>query len=59
MKDYPYGRARILAYAESQGCPIPADYARRASDLLEFLDEAESLALTKTYRKKLKGGINK
>jgi len=47
MKDYPYGRARILAYAESQGCPIPADYARRASDLLEFLDEAESLALTK------------
>ncbi len=42
-KDYPYGRARILAYAESQGCPIPVKYSRRATDLWEFLDEAKSL----------------
>ena len=41
-KDYPYGRARILAYAESQGCPIPVEYSRRAADLWEFLDEAKS-----------------
>ena len=43
-KDYPYGRARILAYAESQGCPIPVKYSRRASDLWAFLDEVKSLA---------------
>ena len=42
--DYPGGRARVLAYAESQGCPIPEEYSRRASDLWEFLDEAKSLA---------------
>lgn len=43
-KDYPYGRARVLAYAETQGCPIPVEYSRRASDLWEFLDEVKSLA---------------
>ena len=43
-KDYPYGRARVLAYAETQGCPIPEEYSRRAADLWEFLDEAKSLA---------------
>ncbi len=43
-KEYPYGRARVLAYAESQGCPIPPEYSYRASDLWEFLDEAKSLA---------------
>lgn len=43
-KDYPYGRARILAYAEIQGCPIPVEYSRRAADLWEFLDEVKSLA---------------
>lgn len=42
-KDYPYGRARVLAYAESQGCPIPEEYSYRASDLWEFLDEVKSL----------------
>ncbi|HHX27689.1 MAG TPA: hypothetical protein GX716_01625 [Firmicutes bacterium] len=43
-KDYPYGRARILAHAESQGCPIPSEYSYRASDLWRFLDEVKSLA---------------
>ena len=43
-KDYPYGRARVLAYAESQGCPIPSEYSYRASDLWAFLDEVKSLA---------------
>ena len=47
MKEYPFGRARVLAYAESQGCPIPEEYSYRASDLWEFLDEAKSLALMK------------
>ena len=42
-KDYPFGRARVLAYAESQGCPIPDEYSYRASDLWEFLDEVKSL----------------
>ena len=42
-KDYPFGRARVLAYAESQGCPIPEEYSGRASDLWEFLDEVKSL----------------
>lgn len=42
-KDYPYGRARVLAYAETQGCPIPDEYSRRASDLWEFLDEVKRL----------------
>ncbi len=42
-KEYPYGRARVLAYAESQGCPIPEEYSYRASDLWEFLDEVKSL----------------
>ena len=46
-KDYPFGRARVLAYAESQGCPIPEEYSYRASDLWEFLDVAKSLALMK------------
>jgi hypothetical protein len=50
MKDYPYGRARVLAYAESQGCPVPVEYSRRASDLWAFLDEAKSLALMKGVR---------
>ncbi|OQC75349.1 MAG: hypothetical protein BWX44_00080 [Spirochaetes bacterium ADurb.Bin001] len=43
-KEYPYGRARVLAYAESQGCPIPREYSRQASDLWEFLGEVKSLA---------------
>ena len=43
-KEYPYGRARVLAYAETQGCPIPEEYSGRAADLWEFLDEAKSLA---------------
>jgi hypothetical protein len=43
-KDYPYGRARVLAYAETQGCPIPEECSRRASDLWEFLDEVKGLA---------------
>jgi len=43
-KDYPFGRARILAYAEQQGCPIPERYSHRASDLLDFLGAARSLA---------------
>ena len=42
-KDYPYGRARVLAYAETQGCPIPEEYSYRASDLWMFLDEVKSL----------------
>lgn len=42
-KDYPFGRARVRAYAETQGCPIPEEYSRRASDLWEFLDEVKSL----------------
>jgi hypothetical protein len=42
-KEYPYGRARVLAYAESQGCPIPPEYSYRASDLWTFLDEVKSL----------------
>jgi len=42
-KDYPFGRVRVLAYAESQGCPIPEEYSYRASDLWEFLDEVKSL----------------
>ncbi len=42
-KDFPYGRARVLAYAESQGCPIPEEYSYRASDLWAFLDEVKSL----------------
>ena len=50
MKDYPYGRARVLAYAESQGCPVPVEYSRRAEDLWKFLDEAKSLALMKGVR---------
>jgi hypothetical protein len=50
MKDYPYGRARVLAYAESQGCPIPPEYSYRAEDLWAFLDEAKSLALMKGVR---------
>jgi len=44
-KEYPYGRARVLTYAETQGCPIPEEYSRRAADLWEFLDEASRLAL--------------
>lgn len=43
-KDYPYGRARVLAYAEGQGCPIPVEYSRRAEDMWGFLDEVKSLA---------------
>jgi hypothetical protein len=50
MKDYPYGRARVLAYAESQGCPVPVEYSQRAEDLWKFLDEAKSLALMKGVR---------
>lgn len=42
-KEFPYGRARVLAYAESQGCPIPEEYSYRASDLWMFLDEVKSL----------------
>ena len=42
-KDYPFGRARVLAYAETQGCPIPDEYSYRASDLWMFLDEVKSL----------------
>lgn len=43
IKDYPYGRARILSYAEQQGCPIPSEYSYRASDLWKFLDEVKYL----------------
>lgn len=45
-KEYPFGRSRILDYAESQGCPIPDEYSYRASHLYEFLSEASRLALT-------------
>ena len=42
-KEFPFGRARILDYAERQGCPIPDEYRMRMSDLHEFLDEASRL----------------
>ena len=46
-KDYHYGRARILEYAEKQGCPVPSRYRSRAADLEEFLGEVASLAQNK------------
>jgi hypothetical protein len=41
-KEYSYGRARVLDYAEQQGCPIPEEYSYRANDLWEFLNEAKA-----------------
>ncbi len=43
-KEYSYGRARVLDYAEQQGCPILSEYSYRAGDLWEFLNEAKNLA---------------
>ncbi len=46
-KEFPYGRARILDYAEKHGCPVPSAYTIRAGDLSEFLGEVASLAQNK------------
>ena len=46
-KEHPYGRARVLEYAERQGCPVPSRYGGRAADLAEFLGEVASLARSK------------
>jgi hypothetical protein len=40
QREYPYGLARICAYAEGMGCPIPAQYTGRAADLYDFLAAA-------------------
>lgn len=39
-REYPFGRERILAYAEELGCPVPATYASRMQDLEAFLRAA-------------------
>ena len=43
---FPFGRERILDYAERHGCPIPDGYRARMSDLREFLGETSRLAQT-------------
>jgi hypothetical protein len=43
QKQYPYGRARILAYCEEMGCPVPDRYCLRMADLATFLDTADNL----------------
>lgn len=42
-RDYPFGRARILAYGAEMGVPLPSDYTSRMSDVSDFLNAARRI----------------
>lgn len=44
-KEYGYGLARVLQYAERHGAPVPEEYTWRAADMWDFLAVAEELYL--------------